>query len=109
MSRLLLHEWLRGCLGTFPLGTLVVNLLGCLLFGVCWGMAQGRWTPLVQTAVLVGFLGAFTTFSTFAHDGLQLIEARRWLALMANLLVQNVVGLLAVWGGAALVAGLRGS
>ncbi|MCA8974957.1 MAG: CrcB family protein [Planctomycetes bacterium] len=107
ISRFLLSELIRGWCGAFPLSTLVVNVLGCLLFGLCWAVGHGRWTPLIQAAVLVGFLGAFTTFSTFAFDCNQLLEQRQWLRLLVNLAAQNVLGLLAVWAGVTLVSTLR--
>lgn len=108
ISRFALGELVRSWCGAFPLSTLVVNVTGCLLFGLCWGLGHGRWSPLLQAAVLVGFLGAFTTFSTFAFDCTQLLQARRWLALAVNLAAQNVVGLLAVWGGMTVAATIRG-
>lgn len=79
----------------FPWGTLAVNLLGCLLFGIISGVAEHR-MPLneeTKLILLVGFMGAFTTFSTFAfHSGLFLHEGQ-WGALAANLLANNVGGI----------------
>ena len=56
--------------GPWPLGTFAVNALGCLLFGLIAGAAtaSGRWSPAVTVALLGGFCGGLTTFSTFAHD-----------------------------------------
>ena len=101
-------ELVRGWFGTFPLSTLVVNVVGCLLFGLCHGIGE-RWSPIIQAAVLTGFLGAFTTFSTFAFDCRVLIEQSRWFALLCNLVAQNALGLAAIWAGAALAAALRGA
>lgn len=85
--------------GTFPLHTFVVNLVGCLLFGVCWAIGHGRWPTNVTLAVLVGFFGAFTTFSSFAFDCVMLGEDRRFVALCVDLVGQNLLGILAMWGG----------
>ena len=79
-----------------PWATAAVNLLGCLGFGLCWALAQGRWSPAVTAGVLVGFFGAFTTFSSFAFDCQQLLVERRYLTMAANVLAQNGVGLLAM-------------
>ena len=85
----------RACPQGFPWGTLIVNLAGCFLFGAFWALAEHKLSlnGEVRTVVLVGFMGAFTTFSTFVFDTNQLISASRWLPAMANVFAQNVVGL----------------
>lgn len=79
--------------GVFPWGTLTVNVLGCLLFGLAWSLLEGRvaLSPETRTVLLVGFLGAFTTFSTFVFETDQLLGDAQW--LLASL---NVVGGLAL-------------
>lgn len=101
VCRYLLTVLLVSWCGTFPLHTFVVNLLGCLLFGMCWAIGHGRWPANVTTAVLVGFFGAFTTFSSLAFDCVMLAEDRRFGALALDLLGQNVLGVVAMWGGIA--------
>lgn len=88
----------------FPLGTLVVNALGCFLFGLIWALAESRLERAAEMRLygLIGFLGAFTTFSTFAFDSTQMLLARDWAALGANLLLQNVLGVVCVILGLAL-------
>ena len=87
---------------SFPLGTLTVNLLGCFLFGL---LAAALTSPGVlvreeyRLALLVGFLGAFTTFSTFGADTMALITDRQMLRAVAYVLLSNVVGITAVWLG----------
>lgn len=78
----------------FPWGTLVVNATGCLLFGIVWSLADERLiiSGATRAIVLVGFMGAFTTFSTFAFETGQLIDDSQWLAAAGNLVLQNVIG-----------------
>jgi len=87
--------------GGLPVGTLVVNIIGCFLFGAVWALAEQRniITSESRLVVLVGFLGAFTTFSTFGFETVQLWrEAKHGLAL-ANALAQNIGGIAAAWLG----------
>ena len=95
------HWW-----GAEPLPVAVVNLVGCFGFGLCWAWSQDLWSPRVATAVLAGFFGAFTTFSSFAFDGQQLLVGKRYAAFAINLLAQNGLGVLALWSGM-LAGGLR--
>lgn len=85
----------------WPWGTLVANVLGCLLAGFFMEMALS--TNLVsrevKVGVAIGFLGALTTFSTFGHDTFRLALDGNWGPAAANITVNIVVGLLAVVGG----------
>jgi CrcB protein len=87
--------------GVFPLGTLLVNVTGCLLIGYIATLFAGP--ALIREeyrlAVLVGFLGGFTTFSTFGYESWALLADREWGLLGANVLLSNVAGLIAVWLG----------
>jgi CrcB protein len=87
--------------GVFPLGTLLVNVSGCLLIGYLATLFTGP--ALIREeyrlAVLVGFLGGFTTFSTFGYESWALLADREWGLLGANVLLSNVAGLAAVWLG----------
>ena len=60
--------------GKFPLGTFVVNILGSVLIGICYVLIieRGVLPPEMRNILMVGFLGAFTTFSTFSLDALSL-------------------------------------
>ena len=88
----------------FPWGTLVVNSLGCFLFGLVWSLAEGRGLVSVhaRAIILVGFMGAFTTFSTFAFETSQLMHRHELLAAGANILLSNVLGIVLVFVGLAL-------
>jgi CrcB protein len=86
---------------SFPLGTLLVNLTGCLLVGLLGSMFTG---PAIvreeyRFALMVGFLGGFTTFSTFGYETLGLLSDREWWLASVNVVLSNVVGLFAVWLG----------
>ncbi|MBC8335134.1 MAG: fluoride efflux transporter CrcB [Anaerolineales bacterium] len=90
----------------FPLGTLVVNLVGCLLIGVLAQLAEARniFTPETSALVFLGFLGAFTTFSTFSSDSFNLISEGNNLLFYLNIGVSVIFGLGAVWLGRTLTA-----
>lgn len=87
--------------GAFPWGTLVVNLSGCFLLGLLVTLLTERLLPHpeVRAALTIGFLGAYTTFSTFAYETLRLGEdGALWLAL-GNVAVSVVAGVAAAWLG----------
>jgi len=85
--------------GAFPAGTLVVNVAGCLLIGLlaAWFASPGglRVRDVHRLAVMVGLLGGFTTFSTYAYETLQLADDGAWLRAGANILLSNALGLAA--------------
>ncbi len=84
-----------------PWGTLVVNLTGCLLLGLVSGVLESRphLNPTWRTFGAVGVLGAFTTFSTFEHETLALLERGAAGAALANVGLSLTVGLLGIWAG----------
>lgn len=88
----------------FPWGTFFVNALGCLLFGFVWTLAEDRLLISGQTRfiLLTGFMGAFTTFSTFAFESGALAREGEWLLAAANVLGQNLLGVFCVFAGLAL-------
>jgi len=85
----------------FPWGTLVVNVAGALAFGAIVGLARARWalSPALETVLLVGLLGGFTTFSSYAFQAIELWQAGRPAAAAGYVLASNILGLAAVWGG----------
>lgn len=97
-----LVQWLAG--EKFPWGTLAVNVFGCILFGLVWTLAEERLLISGQTRfiVLTGFMGAFTTFSTFGFETGEFLRDSQWLAAAGNLVVNNGAGILGVFLGFAL-------
>ena len=79
----------------FPWGTVSINITGCFLFGLVWALAGERTVIGSETRliVLTGFMGAFTTFSTFVFESSQLLADREWLPALANISLQNVAGI----------------
>ncbi len=87
----------------FPWGTFSVNMLGCLLFGFIWTLAEERFviSPQARTIILVGFMGALTTFSTFIFDTGSLLRGSQLALAIGNIAVQNVTGLIFLFLGIA--------
>ncbi len=86
---------------SFPTGTLLVKVVGCFLIGLLATLFEERMliSPQVRLLVLTGFLGGFTTFSTYGLETLQLARDGEWLLGMGNLLLSNLLGLAACWLG----------
>ena len=101
VARYGLVRWLEPWSASFPWSIFAVNVAGCLLFGLAWGAGSQRWPEVVQVAILAGFFGAFTTFSSFAFDCSVLIDQGRYVAAAGNVIGQNVLGVLAMIGGIA--------
>jgi CrcB protein len=87
----------------FPYGTLAVNILGSLLMGILYVFFLERMTvgPEVRAAVLIGVLGAFTTFSTFSIETFNLIEQADYMKAVMNMLVSVLACVAAAWLGVA--------
>ena len=84
---------------TFPVGTLCVNLLGCLLIGPLAGLADSRqlFTPEARAFVFIGVLGAFTTFSTFGYEAFAMAHDGEQLRAALYVGLHLVLGLTFVW------------
>ena len=92
------YGWLgRG----FPWGTLAVNLLGSLAIGVLYVLFMERMnvTPELRAGLLIGLLGAFTTFSTFSLETLNLIQGAELVKAGLNILLSVSACVLATWLG----------
>ncbi len=103
--RFLVGLWASQQLGIgFPFGTLLVNVIGCFLIGLFYGLSETRITitPELRLFVAIGFLGAFTTFSSFGNETVNLVRSGDLGSALLNVAGNNVLGLLAVGSGAAL-------
>ena len=99
LARYGLSSWVQNWSGSlFPYGTVVVNILGCLVFGFLVAVTEGRFavSPETRAVILVGFMGAFTTFSTFIFETVALLEDSQWLLALGNISLQNFVGVAAL-------------
>jgi len=109
----LLRYWLSGFVArrygeTFPVGTMVVNVLGCLLAGAVFNLTEERFlvNPTLRTVILIGLLGGFTTFSSYGLQTFTLLRDGEFGLATLNIIVSNVLGLLMVWVGYGLVKAL---
>lgn len=85
----------------FPTGTLAINTSGALMLSLLLHGAV-RWSslePHLQLALTAGFLGAYTTFSTFAYEASQIFQEGEYLSATGYLLATAVLGLVAAWAG----------
>jgi CrcB protein len=80
LARYSLGGWVQGMISTsFPLGTMVVNILGSFLLGLLFYLLEGlALTAEVRSFLTIGLLGAFTTFSTFSYEALVLVQGGEW-------------------------------
>lgn len=88
----------------FPFGTFTVNLVGCAAFGLVVGLAEQRFvvSPEMRAFLLIGVLGGFTTFSTFAFESIELLRDGEFVFAGLNVIGQVVAGLLGMWAGFAI-------
>jgi fluoride exporter len=92
----------------FPYGTLVINVSGSFVVGffMIWATERVLLDPRWRLLVVVGFCGAFTTFSSFAFETIAYFEQGQWLLMSANFLSNNLLCLAAVLAGMALARAL---
>ncbi len=94
----------------FPSGTLFVNLLGALIIGFLFGAFQNITIPNnIRVFIFIGFLGAFTTFSTYSLETFNLLKDSEYKFAILNILLNNVFSILFVFIGFALAHILRRS
>jgi len=108
--------WLSGLIAnrfgsTFPWGTIIVNVTGCLVIGFFNTLTgtEGRWlaSPTARTFFMIGICGGYTTFSSFSLQTLNLANDGEWLYAGANILYSVALCLAGVWLGHALAVYLN--
>ena len=101
--RYLVTIWSQGMFKelSFPLGTLIVNITGCLLLGLFNGWAENHqfFTSQIRLFLFVGILGSYTTFSTFSYETIELLQNGDTFHALLNVAIQVIVGLLAAFIG----------
>ena len=101
--RYLVSGWVQSLAATasFPLGTIVVNVLGCLVLGFLGGLSEnvGLFAPATRMFLFLGVLGGFTTFSSFGYETASLARDAQMALALANVGLHVVLGLGATWVG----------
>lgn len=89
--------------GDFPWGTFTVNLLGCFVAGLFWSLAESRLSisGQMRVIILMGFMGAFTTFSAYVLETGELLRDAQWLWAAGNVVLQNGCGIVLFFLGLA--------
>lgn len=110
LARYALSGWIARHMGErFPAGTLAVNLMGCFFVGALYYLMQERFLfdPAVRSALMIGFLGGFTTFSSYGLQTFTLMRDGQMLYAALNIVASNLGGLVLVWFGYGLAKMVR--
>ncbi len=86
---------------TLPFGTLAVNIAGCLIIGIIYGLSErgNTLTPELRLLLATGFCGGFTTFSAFSYESIKLMSDGEWMYLALYVTISVVAGLAATFIG----------
>ena len=104
-ARYLISRFAAKVLGpVFPYGTLFINVTGSMIVGffVIWASERALVDPRWRLLIVIGFCGAFTTFSSYAFETMAYFEQGQWLLMYTNILTNNILCLLAALAGMAL-------
>jgi CrcB protein len=106
VARYGMSGWVQTLLGTtFPAGTMVVNVMGSFLLGLSLPLFESlAWSAEIRTMVTLGFLGAFTTFSTFSYEAMVLLQGGEWVRGALYMGGSLLLGLVAVLSGMAIAS-----
>jgi CrcB protein len=102
VARFLISRYFQeNVLSVFPWSTFVVNLIGCLLIGIIYGISEKGdvLSPDIRLFLTVGICGGFTTFSTFSNDSFLLIRDQEWIRFALYASLSLFLGLVAVYAG----------
>jgi CrcB protein len=105
ISRYLLSQFIQNkFLSAFPFGTLTVNIIGCFFIGIIFGLSEkGNVTMLWRLFLVTGFLGGFTTFSSFSNETVGLLRDGQIWHAFTYVISSVFVGLLATFTGISLI------
>ena len=104
VARFWLGSYIGGKMGTrFPYGTFVINISGSFLIGLILTLLSEKthWNPNWTYLIPSGFIGAYTTFSTFEFETLRSVQDGQFMIPVLNVTLSVVVGFVAVWAGVA--------
>ena len=98
ICRYLISLFMSQARNGFPWGTFMVNVAGCLLIGILWGVTSRlqNISPSLSLLLMTGFCGGFTTFSTFSKEGLTLLQANSYILFLSYVTGSVALGLMAV-------------
>ena len=89
---------------TLNLGVLMSNVIGCFLIGLIVALTEDSVSSVVKYGIVIGFLGGFTTFSSFAIEGIQALEmGQSWKQFALIVMLHNGLGIFACWLGFSLI------
>lgn len=93
------------CATDWPWGTFAVNVIGCFLIGIFFGLAGKTHliSPQMNVFLITGFCGGFTTFSSFSDDLFLLMQGRHWLYFVLYAVLSLVIGFFMVWLGRSII------
>ena len=111
LSRYFAVKAVNALLPGFPWGTLAVNVIGAFIAGFCYVMCKNKFVGYEEyfPVLFIGFLGAFTTFSTFALESCVFLAGEQYGKFALNIFLQNISGITAAGGGFYLAKTLFGS
>ena len=110
-ARYLISGWALAALGAgFPYGTLAVNVVGSFLMGIVMqvGLATPILSPTLRMTLATGFIGGFTTYSTFNYETIRLVQTGAWKLAIGNVTITLVTSFAAGLAGIALGRSLFG-